>query len=481
MNLFTNPPTLKSTQTIPPLPCGQDSKLLRNPDRGLRHQMDFFVKKNPEQPAVGALMNQAEALVWSHIDYFAGAHPTLSQSYIYLTDYRDTETLPPEALDQVRAILNAHRKFGIRALLRFAYQDEMDGSGEASEAVMTAHMQQLFPIVAEYLDVIHVYQAGFLGAWGEWHSNKLPVDKKRLLENMLKACPESLFIQMRLPNFKNLIEKDNPGYGRLSFHNDSLFGEYCTASGGVDPGTEQTLQVERESPYLPIDGELFWGSWSTNAKAGGYFPDPFLVATWLYEQRYTSLSVMHNYMELGPTKPLAMRLWQNVEMPVPFLEENSMPCEKEYFTGPDGKPVGRSAFDYIRDHLGYRLAAQTLDIQGSLVSGGSADLCLTVKNYGFAAPHMLKEAGFVLLDEQGSLCSECAIGSIADWYNRNPVDLTDRALLTHTAAGRLSLPDRAGRYFLGFYAKNNAGQGAALANDLYVEDGVNILGQIVLH
>lgn len=111
-------------------------------------------------------MNQAEALVWSHIDYFAGAHPTLSQSYIYLTDYRDTETLSPEALDQVRAILNAHRKFGIRALLRFAYQDEMDGSGEASEAVMTAHMQQLFPIVAEYLDVIHVYQAGFLGRLG---------------------------------------------------------------------------------------------------------------------------------------------------------------------------------------------------------------------------------------------------------------------------------------------------------------------------
>jgi len=481
MNPFLNKlPTLQGVIPIKPLSNTDERKLFQNPDRGLRHQIDFIVLKNPPEEDPNALMNRAETLVASHVDYFAGVHPTLSQSYVYLTDFKDTKVLPDMALAQVEAFLSAHRKFGIRALLRFTYQTEMDGTGEASEEVMIAHMQQLFPLVANHIDVIHVYQAGFLGAWGEWHSNQLPVDNKRLLENILTYCPESLYVQMRLPNFKNLIEEGDPRRERLSHHNDSVFGAYSAASGGVDPGTEQTKQVERESPYLPIDGELFWGGWSRNKEAGGYFPDPFLVAKWLFEQRYTSLSVMHNYMELGPTTPLAMRLWQNVEMPISFLKENGMPIDPDYFTDDEGRMVRRSAFDYLRDHLGYRLKAETLEIQGAMAPGETIEAVLTVKNMGFAAPHMLCNARFVLLDEIGTEKGDCPLGSIAKWYNRDPIHLDNREILTHTAYGHLTLPSEAGRYYLGFAAANNAGTGAALANDTPFINGINLLGAIYI-
>ncbi|MCI8332128.1 MAG: DUF4874 domain-containing protein [Clostridiales bacterium] len=479
MNPFFNElPALQGVCSINPLPHSDERKLFGNPDRGLRHQIDFIVLKNPPEEDPAAMMNRADALVAAHVDYFAGVHPTLSQSYVYLTDFKDTKVLPDMALEQVEAFLSAHRKYGIRALLRFTYQTEMDGTGEASEEVMTAHMQQLFPLVAKHIDVIHVYQAGFLGAWGEWHSNQLPVDRKRLLENILAACPESLFIQMRLPDFKNLIEEGDPRRERLSHHNDSVFGAYSPASGGVDPGTEQTKQVERESPYLPIDGELFWGGWSRNKEAGGYFPDPFLVIKWLFEQRYTSLSVMHNYMELGPTTPLAMRLWQNVEMPLSFLKENGMPIDPAYFTDDQGNNIRRSAFDYLRDHLGYRLKAQTLAVQGRIAPNETIELALTVNNMGFAAPHMLCYARFVLLNEAGEEIGECPLGSLAKWYNRDPIHLDNREIMTHTANGKLTLPDKAGCYYLGFAACNNAGTAAALANDTPFVNGINLLGAI---
>ncbi|MCI8590052.1 MAG: DUF4874 domain-containing protein [Clostridiales bacterium] len=475
---FSELPALQGIHSINPLSNKDERKLFGNPDRGLRHQIDFIVRKNPPQGNPSALMNRAEALVSSHVDYFAGVHPTLSQSYVYLTDFKDDKILSDSALEQVEDFLIAHRKYGIRALLRFTYQTEMDGTGEASEEVMTAHMQQLFPLVAKHIDVIHVYQAGFLGAWGEWHSNQLPVDKKRLLENILAFCPESLFVQMRLPDFKNLIQEGDPRRARLSHHNDSVFGAYSAASGGVDPGTEQTKQVERESPYLPIDGELFWGGWSRNKEAGGYFPDAFLVIKWLFEQRYTSLSVMHNYMELGPTTPLAMRQWQNIEMPISFLKENSMPIDPAYFTDDEGRPIRRSAFDYLRDYLGYRLKAESIEVKGTMAPGETVELALTAKNMGFAAPHMLCHARFVLLDKNGTEKKVCPLGSLAKWYNRDPIHLNNREILTHTAFGNLTLPTETGRYYLGFAMTNNAGTGAALANDTPFINGINLLGTI---
>lgn len=465
MSIFTKIDTVKGHKAIPALSAGDEARLLNNPDRGFRHEIAFHFK-DIDKAKPGELTDEFYEEIERHADYYAAEHPTLAQVYVYLTAYNKTEKLPQSVFERLDLIFEALRGQKIRALLRFAYQFKMDGSDEeASEKIMCAHMEQLFPEVAKNLDVIHVYQAGFLGAWGEWHGYALPTDQKRMITKIMETCPPELFVQVRVPQFKNHVSDDMPYKSRISHHNDSVFGEDHTATGGVNPGAELERQIERESPFLPIDGELFWGRWS--ASADGFFPDPYKVLYWVYDHRYTSLSIRHNYVENGVDKPYAMAKWKNIELTPDFLHENGMICDPDYFTDK------RSVFEYLRDHLGYRIKATILDI--AEVDGGIS-VRMDAVNYGFAAPHMLVNAGFALLDMDGNIVSEVPCEPISGWQPRAVTGRSDA--LTHRASATLSADK--GTYYLAFYMRNNADTPARLCNDIIYENGYNILGKVTL-
>lgn len=466
MSIFTEINTLTDHQNIPALPAGNELALAHNPDRGFRHEIAFHFK-DIDKVEPGELTDGFYDEIERHADYFAAVHPTLAQVYVYLTVYNKTKKLPQSVFERLDLIFEALRRQKLRALLRFAYQFKMDGSDEeASEEIMCAHMEQLFPEVAKNLDVIHVYQAGFLGAWGEWHGYALPTDQKRMITKIMETCPPELFVQVRVPQFKNHVSDEMPYKCRISHHNDSVFGEEHTATGGVNPGTELERQIERESPYLPIDGELFWGRWSAGA-AEGFFPDPFKVLPWVYDHRYTSLSVMHNYIENGIGKPYAMTKWRNIQLSPEFLREKDMICDPDYFTRK------RSVFEYLRDHLGYRIKATSLDITET---DGGISVSMDAVNYGFSAPHMLCEAGFALLDMNGNVVTEAGCEPVSGWQPRPVTGKGDA--ITHRASATLSADK--GTYYLAFYMRNNAGTPARLCNDVVYEKGYNIFGKVNL-
>lgn len=146
--------------------------------------------------------------------------------------------------------------------MRFAYQGDGDGTGEAADDIMLAHMRQLKPLLEKNRALIHLVQSGFLGAWGEWHSYKMEHDRLRLLHAIGEMAPSELFLQIRIPTYKNLLDKADPLYRRLGFNIDSTFGyvepeQMGRGTDGVDPGKPDWMQITRESPYVPIDGELF--------------------------------------------------------------------------------------------------------------------------------------------------------------------------------------------------------------------------------
>lgn len=63
------------------------------------------------------------------------------------------------------------RAHGLKALLRFAYSTD-PGVNDATQADMLRHIEQLCPFLERNKAYIHVLQAGMIGAWGEWHSEK---------------------------------------------------------------------------------------------------------------------------------------------------------------------------------------------------------------------------------------------------------------------------------------------------------------------
>ena len=73
-------------------------------------------------------------------------------------------------LGKVAEAFSRLRMAGAKALFRFAYDRSMPGTHRYSAETIVGHIGQLQPVMALNEDGLFVLQAGFIGSWGEWHS-----------------------------------------------------------------------------------------------------------------------------------------------------------------------------------------------------------------------------------------------------------------------------------------------------------------------
>ena len=125
---------------------------------------------------------------------------TMVMRYVRLDDYRNA-ALPSAFLGQLNDDLAGARQHGLKLVLRFTYN--FGFTADASRDRVLQRIQQLAPILQANADVIAVLQAGFIGAWGEWHSSTnglLTLDNRSAIANaLLGALPSSRMIQIRTP------------------------------------------------------------------------------------------------------------------------------------------------------------------------------------------------------------------------------------------------------------------------------------------
>lgn len=440
-------------------PAGKEG--LYNPERGFRLEIavDIASQKdvwNPKQfpDITGHLQSESTA--------YASDSISLVQSYFYLTGFVG-KSLSEEAFTTMDTYFNELRKLGKKAVLRFAYETDFMGrasSGPTQEDVLR-HMEQLKPFLAKNVDVIQVVQAGFIGAWGEWHSSlhgleNTEAGKRTILEKIVWMTPENRMVQVRVPAYKNLIEKGSKEYNRISFHDDFIIIKPHKWDGDMHEGTPYFNQIVDESPYLAVDGELPWGTWSMNEDRdnpeAGWIVDGKATARQLFLQHYTSLSAIHNYKERATTDKYSMIYWKETPIDETFLQENQMPFSANYFKNRDGSPAERNVFDYIRDHLGYRLELQQLKIEGKPTAGKEMSLDLSLINRGFSTLFNEHPVYFVLIDEQNQISEFLTGTNIHDFQPYDPND-AERTPLLHHINGKITLPQnlKAGKYKLGLW------------------------------
>ncbi len=152
---------------------------------------------------------------------------------------------------------------------------------------------------------------------------------------------------------------------------------------------------------------------------------------------FTSFSIAHNNLldgrspyemydgyDIGlsgsgiPTKDsTAVSRWKTMMLSPSDLSKFQLPISDKYFEGEDGNLVNRSAYEYIRDHLGYRL-----ELQESTFEKGDQELNVTTKiiNRGFAAPQNPRRIYYVLLNEENEVIDQVLLGD--DWRAWQPDD-----------------------------------------------------------
>ena len=418
--------------------------------------------------------------------------------------------IPQIYLDILDCLFDKFRARDCKVLFRYGYHGvqynwkvseenrrKFDGLGVSEENIL-AHIDQIVPFIEKNKDIIHKLSSGFIGSGGEQAYNyQYPVVN---YDTIIKAVVEKLcvpfdfYYTVRMPQYKLDLLEHEPDYKYadiIGFNNDAMFGE--TENYGWNSGCYQykhnfeTVEGEHKcieadwggthvpndwweyvcqnAAYTPQSGEMFH---MQAIKRPERVPSGMDVIKEVAHQRYVTMSQWNGFVEARfehfkkngklVSVDSTMQRWINNEtVTAEDLDREGIIYDPAWFTDQNGNPVHRNPYEYIRDHLGYRLKAKDFTFDGKTAN-------LTLVNYGFAAAFNLK-SGFVVLDENYNVVSDIPAGEPHKWYSHDPDNYHSTEILEHNITAEISVPDDKKCYYIGFYAKNTREEYARFAND----------------
>jgi hypothetical protein len=340
------------------------------------------------------------------LDWYAGQGYTLAYTDAGdLADYRDRD-LPPEYLNALPAHFQLARDAGIKLIVRFSYNDGPSAPNTEPDAPLEQvlrHIEQLAPILEANQDVIAWFEAGFIGAWGEWHSSTngldTPENRAILRDALFAHFPQDRFILFRYPGDfigwypQPLTEAQafaQTDQARVGHHND------CFLANEHDAGT-----------YLDWDGNLRIDEWQS------------------YTSQMTRFVPMSGETcELNPPRSDCETALQELEM-LHWTAQNEA-------WHPDIVQAWKDQGCYaeIRNRLGYRLSLLETATSPTVQQGSEFQIQVQIENTGFASPMLLRPVYILLFRVDGSIAYEQII----------PIDPRRWEPGQHTFTARIALP-----------------------------------------
>jgi hypothetical protein len=287
--------------------------------------------------------------------------------YFRLDDYRNSP-LPESFLEKSRTLFAKVRQAGIKIVPRFTYSFPKDGKYIDTDTALPRameHLRQLRPLLQENSDVIAFMEAGFIGAWGEWHHStsgleELPA-KSAILHELLDILPPERAVVLRYQRDKKAIfgrstpitaEEAFSGrpVARVGHHNDCFLASednwatYRLGSG--EPSLESQKEYLRaENRYVPQGGETC----NVAADAQPYIQCKSALAE-LQFLRWSQLFRDYHAEVIA--------LWQK-----------------------------QGCYEEIAKRLGYRLRLTEVSLPRTVKQGGIFQAKVTLRNDGFASPY----------------------------------------------------------------------------------------------
>ncbi|MFF8644711.1 DUF4832 domain-containing protein [Streptomyces sp. NPDC015345] len=199
---------------------------------------------------------------------------------------------------------------------------------------------------------------------------------------------------------------------RVGFHNDYLTlgeGRWDYFVPG-NPGWPTYLDV---SGTRMMDGEMPWDKGqSSDPYAWSTVIPGVAAARRLQTLRFDTLSLVHNATVTVPA-------WKAAPLTERQALDARLPVSDGYFRDREGRPAARTQFEYLRDHLGYRVEVRETryDLAAAL-RRGRLPVEVDVVNRGFAPPKHRRPVRLVLLDARGRTVA--AADTSADWRDWRP-------------------------------------------------------------
>lgn len=303
-----------------------------------------------------------------------------------------TQPISPVRLADIRTGFANLRAAGVKSILRVVYNQDPSGTDTTLTWIET-HLQQLKPVFEENLDMIAFYQAGVIGAWGEWHSSSnnldTPSGRAAVWQLLVANLPGCKSIAVRTPAYVYELEGANlplapsevfgcTGAARIAHHND------CWLSTATDMGTylsavdrmDWLTRLEVDTRFVPWGGETcpsFDGS-------GDAIPAERAQC----DTAITELAAVHG-------------TYLNYYYHQPTLDQLAGETSTEY-------PAG--CLTQMSMKLGYRLELSRAIVPGDINPGQPVNVQLELRNVGFAPVFNPRPALLLLLDSSNSILHE---------------------------------------------------------------------------
>ena len=307
----------------------------------------------------------------------------LLMARVQLDDWRDAD-LPPSLLAALDERLRQVRAAGMKVTLLFNYDFSEEGQ-DASAHRIRSHLQQLKPVLATHAAVIPFMRAGFIGAWGEWHSsasgnscngspgtavcaaalaNRLVV-RDALLDNV----PETTQIGIRYPADLMRWYPDPTQQRRLGLHND------CFLAGPSDTGTYQ--RTRQRSYVQALSARTAFGG---ETCVGGETPVRETCADILAEGRAYRLA------------------WLNADYARPVLDSWK----------------AQGCLSVVSAFMGYRLQLDALTHAGLATRGEALAFDIDLRNVGWAGFFTARRLVVTLRHRETGATWSSAAGDLRD-------------------------------------------------------------------
>lgn len=403
----------------------QGRLLIPNPERGFRHEAIVSlgplsaVPADPEPPSSPRLnqpfspnmdlSGDALSRLYQKITYppkqrLQGEQYQVVQQYIYLDKFTKTADLSA-ALPDLEHVFSQAKKARVKLLLIFAYKYK-DSISEPNPDIVRSHMLALQPVFARHLGEIYAFQFGWFGKWGELHSTGYSMEKRKfMMDSFLETMPPERKVTIRSTKHRDLIVANSPknnlivGFGNafytLDDHKYAAGNDYTTGSRDYNeavkwgPSTIVDIEMPYTSPVDPVTGQYRFGedAWYMN-----HVPKNFAWGSiWRFAKLgVTTFSISHCQ------SPCINSLRLDLVTLDQFKKLNLV-TDQDYFLD-QNRAVDRTAFDYIRDHLGYRLRLTEAIFPAVQPRGQAASFSFKLDNSGFSRPVNHRPFDVVLLD-----------------------------------------------------------------------------------
>jgi Domain of unknown function (DUF4832)/Domain of unknown function (DUF4874) len=315
---------------------------------------------------------------------------TLARVYYLITEFKGT-SLSQEFLTKLTQDFNNARTAGFKLIPLFSYNwpsADFDQHPERSEnqdapvADVLRHIDQLKSVMQKNVDVIAMWDAGFIGAWGEWHTStnnligstigsEVNSNTRQIVAKLLEVVPSKRAITIRTPRYKQQLAGatalsstqayQNTAKARLGAKDDCFLASKSNW-GTYLPDDDASVQsykdfLHQENLFLPQQGETC----NAAADAQPYIPCPNALTELAY-MRFSALNI--NYEQN------VLQGWRN-----------------------------GGCFNEIARRLGYRFRLTKATLPTTAKLGSSQNLSLTMTNDGFARPYNPRLVEIVLRNQ----------------------------------------------------------------------------------